>query len=178
MTEPALKLEAAKPEPLIIHPEPLIIHLEPAMDVELKHLLLGMALKRIRTFCTAYDLDAQGLNLSRAVEQDFASDEPKKFFIVLAIRPGPVVVGHLLATRDYYYGRTFCYVHQMEIDHDAGITMAQEHGVFALVKEWAKEIQASGIRAAAPTAAHVRRLKTFYKFEPQLTVLKLDLEKT
>jgi hypothetical protein len=167
MTEPALKLEHET--------EPVVLHLDPAMDVELRHVLLGMTLRRIRDFCVKYDSDANGARLSRDVEQDFASDEPKRFFMVLACHPGPKVVGHLLATRDYYYGQTYCYVHQMEIDKNAGVTMPQEQRVFALVKEWAKEIKALGLRAAAQTPAHVRRLKTLYGFEPQITTMKLDL---
>jgi hypothetical protein len=153
-------------------PTTIVLHLRREMDYEIRHNLLGTALKRIDEFCAAYDTDADGRELAKEVERDFLSDHPQ-FFIVLAVCGGEVI-GHLLAKLDHYYGRTFCYFHQLEIDEtvdrqyvDAGM---------AMVMDWARENRAQGLRAAVPSKAHERRLKWLYGFKPNLTVLEKELD--
>ncbi len=153
-------------------PSTIVLHLRREMDYEIRHNLLGTALKRIDEFCQTYDTDAEGRELAKDVERDFLSDRPQ-FFIVVAVRGGEVI-GHLLAKLDRYYGRTFCYFHQLEIDE--AVDRKHVDAGMAMVMDWARENRVQGLRAAAPSKAHERRLKWLYGFKPNLTVLEKELD--
>lgn len=148
-----------------------IMRLDPAMDVDLRHWLLGMTLKRIRAFCEKYDSDGDGLTLSRDVEKDFVKDGDHEFLIIVGVRELQIV-GHLLANAYQYRGRLYVYVGQMLIDRQSGITLEQEKEAFKWIQNWSLEIKACGIRAAAPSPVHVRRLRMLHGFSQGLVVMK------
>lgn len=150
-----------------------IMRLDPTMDVDLRHWLLGKVLKRIRAFCERYDSDGDGLVLSRDVEKDFVKDGDREFLIIVGVRKLQIV-GHLLANTYCYRGRLYVYVGQMELDTGSGITLEQERAAFEIIKNWRKELRADGIRAAAPTAMHIRRLQMLFGFTPFLTTMKWE----
>lgn len=147
-----------------------VIVLTESMDVELKHRLLGQVLRRIRDFSTKYDADGDPRIVAREVELDFASSGGK-YLILTAVRDLEVV-GHLLARAIDYFGHRYIYVQQMELDERSGVTLAQERGAFKAIQAWQRGIGARGIRAVAPTPAHVRRLRMLHGGQAILTTMK------
>ena len=164
-------MEAEKVTPIESARRGVVVFLDRAMDSEIAHFLLGQVLKRVKEFSRQYDTDADGGELARAVEKDFAADR-QTFLICVFVKDGRVV-GHLLAKEDLYYGRKFVYVHQHNLDRHAGISKEQELSALKHVEGWAKALGASGLRAAAPSEAHVRRLRD-YGFNSFLTVVRKD----
>lgn len=152
-------------------PKTHLLQLRREMDEELRHWLLGSVLKRIRRFCEKYDSDADSVVMTREVERDFLKDRDREFMIILAVRQMEIV-GHLLARIIVYYGRSYIYVHQMDIDPDSGITLEQEKEAFQLIVSWRKEVRAHGIRSNVPDTTNARRLQMMYNFEPMHTLMK------
>lgn len=150
-----------------------VLPLHSSMDVAARHWLLGLALDRIAKFARQYDADANPDVMIREIEADFAKKQDHNFFIVVGMRNGEMV-GHLLSNLYDYYGYRYVYVNQMHIDESSGITIAQERDAFGWIESWARESRAVGIRTAAPSLAHVRRLRMLHGFSPKLTVMKWD----
>lgn len=141
------------------------------MDEELRHLFLGQVLKRIRNFCDKYDSDGDPIVMSHEVERDFTKERDHEFLILIAVNEELKVVGHLLANAYSYYGKLYICVSQMELDQ--GLSLDSEKKAFAVIKQWQGEIGARGIRAAAPSALHIRRLKMLHGAETSLTTMRL-----
>ena len=152
--------------------ERVVYRLQRKMDEELYHLLLGQCLKRIRKFAEEFDSDADPMVLARAVEHDSLQDQPA-FCLIIAVQ-GIKVVGHLLATADWYFGKRYVFVHQLDL-RGVGFTPEEARAHYDILKTWAKSMGASGIRAGAGTDAHVRLYKSWFGFAPFRTIMKGDL---
>lgn len=147
------------------------------LDEELFHRLLGQVLRRVRDFAAKYDTDGIPKVVARAVEWDFAQDkENQEYFLVVALC-GLEVIGHLLCHAVNYYGKQAIQIQQLEIDKGYGITLEQERRAFQQVIAWGKARGVTEFRAAAPSPAHVRRLRMLYGFESYLTTMKLTVRK-
>jgi hypothetical protein len=141
----------------------VIVRVHPAMEEEIRHSLLGSALKRIREFCAKFDTDANGKFLAKAVEQDFAKERDHEFYVLVAIR-GSEIVGHLLAHLDFYYGGRIVFVMHLELDRRCRLTLEELKGALEDVAAWGQTWGAKKMGAAALTERHRRRLEKVFGF--------------
>ena len=149
-----------------------IISLTRATERELRYAIIGQLMKRIREFAEKYDTDGDPEAIERDVFLDFAAGTGG-YHIMVALKDLEVV-GHLLSRSMVYFGRHYVYVQQLEIDHGAGVTLEQERQAFKTIRQWQKSIGAIGVRAVAPTPAHVRRLRMLHgSHGTTLTTVKL-----
>lgn len=158
-------IEAARKEQPVF-----VIQLTRNTERELRYAIIGRVLQRIRDFSAKYDTDGDPDAIERDVELDFAAGT-NGYHILVALKDLDVV-GHLLSRSVDYFGRRYVYVQQMELDAGSGVTLEQERAAFRVIKQWQRSIGALGIRAVAPSAAHVRRLRMLHGGHGTLTTVK------
>jgi len=159
-------------EVVALNPKPsgiAVFQLHRAMDPEICHLFLGQAVKRIRQFAEKYDTGANPIVLSREFEQDFAKDTNQDFFLVIAVRDLRVV-GHFLTRLEWCYGNKYVHLSQLDIV-GAGLNEDEIASGLKMVKDWARSMEAVGLRLGALTDAHVRLYRR-HGFSPWITVMK------
>lgn len=150
----------------------MILPLTAQMEVETRHLVLGMVLKRIAKFGVTYDTDGDPQIMQREVETDFAKARGHDFMILVGIHDGSVI-GHALAQQFHYFGRLYVSVIQIEVDDGAAFTDENGREGMEFFRGWAQELGAAGIRCAAVSPAHVR-LMSKYGFKPQMTMMRWE----
>jgi len=153
--------------------EAVVFQVHRAMDDEIRHLFLGQALKRIRAFAEKYDTDADPVIMTREFERDFAKDTNQEFCLVVAIRDLRVI-GHFLSRAEFYYGKKYVYVVQLDI-LDAGLIHEEVLSGMSILKDWARSVGALGIRAGALTRAHERLYRKYGLTPFASAMLKGDL---
>lgn len=140
------------------------------MEVQTRHHVLGIVLKRVADFCKAYDTDGDPIVMQHEVEADFAKERDHDFMILVGLHEG-AVIGHSLAQRFHYFGRLYVSVIQIEVDDGAQFTDENGREGMEFFHGWANEIGAAGLRCAAVSPAHVR-LMGRYGFKPQMTMMR------
>lgn len=160
-------MEAVKLNP---EEKTFIIQLTKDTDLDLRYLFLGQVLKRIKAFVAKYDSDGDPAVVQHDVEVDFVA-ATGGYHIIVALK-GLTIVGHLLSRSVDYFGRRYVYVQQMEIDEGSGVTIEQERTAFKTIRQWQKSIGALGIRAVAPDAGNLRRLRMLHGGQGTLTTVK------
>ncbi len=124
-------------------------------------------LDRVKNFCSKYDTDTDGIGLCRLLEAHFIADDPK--FIMLAAVKNGEMVGHALASVEYYYGRKFLNIIHLELDE--AVNRDDLNRGFEAMLSWGMLQGAEEVRISTSTRPKAKMLKRFYGFKPHRMVM-------
>jgi hypothetical protein len=129
--------------------------------------LVPELLDRVKTFCTKYDTDTDGISICRLVETHFIIDNPQLFMV--ACMRGDEMVGHSLASIEVYYEKRVLTIIQLELDNvvDRDIIMKG----FNAILSWGMLQGAEDVRISTGTRAKAKMLRRFYGFKPHRMVM-------
>jgi len=128
--------------------------------------------KRVKEFCTKYDSDADSDALCRFLRLSFVSDKPTAFMAVGLDGDG-VVVGHLLAIVEQWFGKPVCTILQLESEDK--IPKEVWDDTMSALRTFGKVHNIEFFQLAARSEAAARLFRR-YGFQRTRTIMKMPVE--
>lgn len=136
-------------------------------------MLMPEFLQRVKQFCLTEDADSDGELLTKWIVRDFAADE-HNFGLMVGVKDG-LVVGHLLASIDYWFEKKYVTVLQYRWDKKLGVSRGLIQAGFDMLSEWGNLNMCRELQALVPTEAHERRLRMLYGFHRHKILMRKEI---